>query len=72
MTIVNGWKEIGECLRVTARTTEKWERLGLPVRRVSNTSRSAVVAFSNEIENGFEGNKSKLDLLRLFCWQKGH
>jgi hypothetical protein len=50
MRILNGWKEIGECLNLTSRTAQRWERLGLPVRRVSNSSRSPIVALSDDIE----------------------
>jgi len=50
MRILNGWKEIAECLNRTVRSARRWERLGLPVRRVSDSSRSPVVAFHHEIE----------------------
>jgi hypothetical protein len=51
MGILNGWKEIAECLNRTPRSARRWERLGLPVFRLSSSSRSPVVAFSHEIEN---------------------
>jgi hypothetical protein len=50
MKILNGWKEIAECLHLTVRTAQRWEELGLPVRRVSASSCSPVIAFSEEIE----------------------
>lgn len=50
MRILNGWKEIGECLHRTPRSAQRWERLGLPVRRISDSSRSPIIAFSDEIE----------------------
>jgi hypothetical protein len=50
MSILNGWKEIGDCLRVTSRSAQRWERLGLPIHRVSDTPRSRVVASSEDIE----------------------
>jgi hypothetical protein len=50
MSILNGWKEIGDCLKVTSRSAQRWERLGLPIRRVSDTPRSRVMASSEDIE----------------------
>jgi hypothetical protein len=50
MKILNGWKEIGECLHRTPRSAQRWERLGLPVRRISNSSHSPIIAYSDEIE----------------------
>jgi hypothetical protein len=50
MAILNGWKEIGDCLKVTSRSAQRWERLGLPIRRISDTPRSRVVASSEDIE----------------------
>jgi hypothetical protein len=50
MKILNGWKEIAEYLHRTPRSARRWERLGLPVRRVSASSRSPIVAFSDELE----------------------
>ena len=51
MGILNGWKEIALTLNLTSRTAQRWERLGLPVRRVTDSSRSPIIAFSDEIEN---------------------
>ena len=51
MAILNGWKEIAESLNLTSRTAQRWEHMGLPVRRVSNSRRSPVIAFSHEIED---------------------
>lgn len=51
MGILIGRKQIAECLRMTARTAQRWEQLGLPVRRVSDSTRSPIVADSVEIEH---------------------
>lgn len=51
MELLTGWKEIANCLHMTPRNARRWERLGLPVWRVSNGSRSPVVAFHDEIEH---------------------
>lgn len=51
MGILNGWKEIADCLNLTSRTAQRWERLGLPVRRITDSRRSPIIAFSEEIES---------------------
>jgi hypothetical protein len=61
MRILNGWKEIAECLNLTSRTAQRWERLGLPVRRVSNSPRSPIIAFSDEIESWVQRKATRLN-----------
>jgi hypothetical protein len=48
--LLSGWKEIAGHLHLTVRTAQRWERLGLPVRRVSESTCSPVVAIPDEIE----------------------
>jgi hypothetical protein len=49
--ILNGWKEISNHLRRSVRTVQRWEALlGLPVYRPALKDRSAVVAFSDEVD----------------------
>jgi len=50
MELLSGWKEIAERLHLGIRTAQRWERLGLPVRRVSDSPCSPVVAIPDEIE----------------------
>jgi len=50
MELLSGWKEIADHLHLTVRTAQRWERLGLPVRRVSDSTCSPVVAISDELE----------------------
>jgi hypothetical protein len=57
MKILNGWKEIAEHLHRTPRSAQRWERLGLPVRRLSASPRSPIVAFSNELEDWIRRTK---------------
>jgi phage terminase Nu1 subunit (DNA packaging protein) len=57
MKILNGWKEIAEHLHRTPRSVQRWERLGLPVRRLSASPRSPIVAFSNELEDWIRRKK---------------
>ncbi len=48
--ILNGWKEIANHVGRGIRTVQSWEQIGLPVRRPDQRRRSAVVAFSAEID----------------------
>src|ERR1700691_2622956 len=49
--ILNGWKEISSYIKRSVRTVQRWEaRLGLPVYRPALKDRSAVVAFSDELD----------------------
>lgn len=50
MELLSGWKEIASHLHLTVRTAQRWEHLGLPVRRVSESVCSPVVAIPDEIE----------------------
>ena len=50
MELLSGWKEIAEHLHLTVRTAQRWEQLGLPVRRVSGSPCSPVVAIPDELE----------------------
>jgi hypothetical protein len=49
--ILNGWKEISRHIGRSARTAQRWEaRLGMPIYRPALKDRSAVVAFSDELD----------------------
>ncbi len=49
--VLNSWKEIAAHLGRGVRTVQRWERdFGLPVRRPSGRSRSAVVAVPAELD----------------------
>jgi hypothetical protein len=50
MELLSGWKEIAGHLHLGVRTAQRWERLGLPVRRVSDSPCSPVVAIPDELE----------------------
>lgn len=50
-TLLNSWKEIANYLGRGVRTVQRYEReLGLPVRRPHGTSRSAVIALTEELD----------------------
>jgi hypothetical protein len=49
--ILNGWKEISSHFKRSVRTVQRWEgRLELPVYRPALKDRSAVMAFSDELD----------------------
>jgi hypothetical protein len=51
-TILNGWKQISDHIDRGVRTAQRWEALlGMPVHRPALKDRSAVVAFSDELES---------------------
>jgi len=50
--ILNSWKEVAQYLGRGVRTVQRWEHdLGLPVRRPRGKSRSAVIAFREELDS---------------------
>jgi len=50
-TILNGWKQISQHIDRGVRTAQRWEvMLGMPIHRPALKDRSAVVAFSDELE----------------------
>src|SRR5690349_6209706 len=49
--VLNSWKEIAEYMGRGVRTVQRYERdLRLPVHRPAGKSRSAVIAFADEID----------------------
>jgi hypothetical protein len=49
--VLNSWKEVAAYMGRGVRTVQRWEQeLGLPVRRPRAKSRSAVIAFKNELD----------------------
>jgi hypothetical protein len=49
--ILNGWKEISSYIQRSVRTVQRWEaRLEMPVYRPALKDRSAVMAFSDELD----------------------
>src|SRR5947207_5287974 len=54
--ILHCWKEIAHYLSAGVRTVQRWEsEFKLPVRRPRGTKRSAVLAFSSEIDAWIKG-----------------
>lgn len=52
--ILNGWKEIADYVGRGVRTVQRWEALGLPIRRPNARLRSAVVTTAGEIDAWLE------------------
>jgi hypothetical protein len=67
MRILNGWKEIAEYLHRTTRSARRWERLGLPVRRISNSPRSPIVAFADELEGWVRNRQVRSGSIEANC-----
>lgn len=48
--ILKGWKDIAKYLGCGVRTVQRWEKLGIPVRRPTKGARSAVMAVTDEVD----------------------
>lgn len=49
--VLSGWKDIAAYMGRGVRTVQRWEQLGLPVRRPNAHLRSAVIATVEEIDD---------------------
>ncbi len=63
--ILNGWKEIANYMGRGVRTVQRWESLGLPVRRPKPRIRSAVLCRSEEIDIWLKSLKSSREVLNV-------
>ena len=62
--ILNSWKEIASYLGRGVRTVQRWEaNLGLPIHRPSGRDHSAVLAFSNEMDQWLDSRPLRQSLL---------
>jgi hypothetical protein len=48
--LLSGWKEIATYMHHGVRTVQRWERIGLSVRRVGNSDRSPVIALPEDLD----------------------
>jgi hypothetical protein len=64
--VLHSWKEISQHLNVEARTCQRWEKqYGLPVHRFTDSPRSRVFAYKNELDDWMERKGPKgLDIER--------
>ena len=60
--LLSSWKEVASYLNRGMRTVQRWERFGLPVHRMGDSSRAPVFAFANEIEGWLRNAPSSLGL----------
>ena len=61
--ILNSWKEIASYLGRGVRTVQRWEtQLGLPVHRPAGRDHSAVLAFSNELDQWLDSRPVRRSL----------
>jgi hypothetical protein len=59
MHLLSGWKEIAEHLHLNVRTAQRWEKLGLPIRRPYDSACSPVIADSAELEQWATRRKTR-------------
>src|SRR5690242_11417650 len=50
MRILSGWTAIAKHMQHGVRTVQRWERIGLPIRRPKGTQRNHVIAFAEELD----------------------
>ena len=48
--LFSGWKEIANYMHSSVRTVQRWEKIGLPVRRVTKSRRAPVIAFAEDLD----------------------
>lgn len=53
--ILKGWKDVAKHLGCGVRTAQRWERLGMPVRRPNPHKQSAVLAVTEELDAWVSG-----------------
>ncbi|HET9283328.1 MAG TPA: hypothetical protein VFR24_15340 [Candidatus Angelobacter sp.] len=59
--VLNSWKEVATYLGRGVRTVQRWEQeLGLPVRRPRGKTRSAVIAFRNELDQWLQHTPTEI------------
>ena len=56
--LLNSWKEIAAYLGRGVRTAQRWEKYGLPVRRLAPGPRASVIADAREIDKWIQSAKS--------------
>lgn len=49
--LLSGWKEIANYMHQGVRTVQRWELIGLPVRRVRAKKPSPVIAFPEDLDS---------------------
>jgi hypothetical protein len=57
--LLNSWKEIATYLGRGVRTVQRWEKLGLPVRRIGVGSRAPVLAYARDIDLWIQATRTR-------------
>ena len=55
--LLNSWKEIATYLGRGVRTAQRWEKYGLPVRRLAPGPRASVIADAHDIDTWIQSAK---------------
>jgi hypothetical protein len=64
--VLHSWKEISNYTGLGVRTVQRYEQhCGLPVRRASGSPRSAVLAFSDELDAWFQRAPKRSELAAI-------
>jgi hypothetical protein len=56
--LLNSWKEIATYLGRGVRTAQRWEKYGLPVRRLAPGPRASVIADARDIDRWIQSAKA--------------
>ena len=68
----NGWKEIANHVQRSVRTVRRWERLGLPVRRINHSVSSPVIARSEDLDQWLTRRSDNVHPLALAKFAETH
>jgi hypothetical protein len=62
--LLHSWKEISQHLKVEVRTCQRWEKqYGLPIHRFTDSTRSRVFAYKNELDEWLKKYKNNHDII---------
>ena len=57
---LDSWKEIAAYLKRDESTVRRWEKEGLPVRRLAHKKKATIYAYTSEIDVWWNGGHSRL------------
>src|SRR5437764_5850296 len=57
--LLNSWKEIANYLGRGVRTVQRWEKMGLPVRRLGAGSRAPVIGYASDIDQWMQAARAQ-------------
>lgn len=62
--ILTGWKQISSHLGYAVRTVQRWEGEGLPIKRVTKSPRSPVIAEAEQLDEWIVRDSIKRGIVR--------